>query len=69
MAAPMIFSVLWPIESWKIYKGVPAHYGNYNHIGDVIAGAGEYDIVVIGTSDDQTCIDTPLLAEAMSAPK
>lgn len=67
LAAPIIFSVIWPIEPWKIYRGVPAHYGNYNHIGDVIASGGEYDIVVIGASDGQTCIDTPLLAEAMSA--
>lgn len=40
LAVPMIFSVLWPIESWRIYRGVPAHFGNYSHIGDVIAGGG-----------------------------
>lgn len=67
LVVPMIFSMIWPIESWRIYRGVPAHFGNYSHIGDVIAGGGEYDIVVIGASDGQTCIDTPLLAEAMSA--
>ena len=67
LAAPIIFSVIWPIEPWKIYRGVPAHYGKYNHIGDVIASGGEYDILVIGASGGLTCIDTPLLAEAISA--